>query len=236
MFKTRVCRVSKYCSRKCSDAAHSYAGSENRANTNGAQIPPGSDIIEEARRLHSEGVKVNDIATKLNLTNGAVYHWIVKGRNRKSDLSGSRPHLTEHFFRYIYADTADIWLKVLRDEMRIHGFKPTKNIQRKTPVNLICGTIKIYNNAHTLATIISEKYTRNPFDGEYYAFCGTKRFQIRYLRWDGHEFQMTTRRRERGSYVWPAERLGEIIRVDAREFEFILNGSAPADFPKEMKV
>jgi transposase len=73
--------------------------------------------------------------------------------------------------------------------------------------------------------VVSEKLGLDPFDGGYYAFCGNERIKMRFIRWDGSGFQLTCRRREEGLYIWPPKRLGSVVEVSTREFEFIVKGS-----------
>jgi transposase len=180
------------------------------------------EIRETALRMHREGKTAYYISKHLGCTNGKVERWIRYERKRAADPERCR-EWPESYFRYVCANNAGVWLEVLRDEMKRIGFKPIGNVI--TSVCLICGTMPINKNADSLATIITERLKLDVLNGIHYAFCGNKRDKLRVLRWDGGGYQMISRRREHGSYVWPPARFGMTITVTAEEFEFILLGS-----------
>lgn len=211
-----------YCSRSCSHAAHSYEGIGRRADFD--DIPAGSDVRERALRLHSEGILTAEIARQLGCPSRTAALWINHSKKLQIDPAVYHKNAEPHF-RYIYASKADVWVKVLRDEMSKTGAPHTGNIIGGRCVRLICGTINTHKSADNLVAIVAGKFGLDPYDGGYFAFCGKSREYIRYIRWDGGGFQMTIRQRERGLYVWPPARMGATITVTAEEFEFILSGS-----------
>ena len=219
-----------YCSRACSYAAHSYEGDGRRAELH--DVPVGSDIKESACRLHSEGMQTSEIARQLGCPGRTVALWINHGKKLQADPNVYHKNAEPHF-RYIYANNADVWIKVLRDEMSKTGAEYAGIIINGRPVRLICGTMNTHKGADSLAAIVADKFGFNPFDGGYFAFCGSSREYIRYIRWDGGGFQMTVRQRERGLYVWPPARFGATLTLTAKEFEFILCGSAKPNYPEK---
>lgn len=221
-FEGYIKKPRNYCSRSCSYAAHSYEGDGCRVDS--LDVPAGSDLCEKALRMHSEGILTAEIARQLGCPSRTVALWINHGKKLQSNPAVYHK-MTEPHFRYIYASNADIWIKVLRDEMNKTGAPHTGGIISGRYVRLICGTINTHKSADNLAAIVASKFGLDPFDGGYFAFCGKSREYIRYIRWDGGGFQMTMRQRERGLYVWPPMRLGMPITVTAEEFEFILSGS-----------
>jgi transposase len=211
-----------YCSRPCSYAAHSYEGDGRRVDIH--EIPAGPELWEKALRMHYEGILTAEIARQLGCPGRTAALWINHGK--KLQLNPDVYHKNEEpHFRYIYASNADVWIKVLRDEMSKTGAPHMGSIIDGKSVRLICGTINTHKSADNLAVIVAEKFKLNPYDGNYFAFCGKSREYIRYIRWDGGGFQMTIRQRERGLYVWPPARMGATVTVTAEEFEFILSGS-----------
>jgi hypothetical protein len=210
----------KYCSRECSDAAHSYNSEGHRAQF--SQMPFSKEIRETALRLHEEGKTAYAISKLLGCTNGRVAAWIKRERKKAANPEHCR-EWPEPYFRYIYANNAEVWVEVLRDEMRMSGFSPIGN--NANAVSLTCGTMNIHKGADHLAAIVTERLKLDVYDGKYYAFCNDDRDKLRILRWDGSGFQMMTRRRERGRYIWPPARFGMTINVAAEEFEFIMLGS-----------
>jgi transposase-like protein len=210
----------KYCSKKCGALAHSYNSEGRRAEF--MQIPASVEIRETALRLYNEGKTAYAISKLLGCSNGRVESWLKRERKRAANPEQCR-EWPEPYFRYVYANNAEVWLEVLRDEMRRSGFNPEGSIL--TPVCLISGTMHIHKSADSLATIVTEKLKLDIFNDKSYAFCGNDRNKLRILRWDGGGYQMISRRRERGSYVWPPARFGMTVTVTAEEFEFILLGS-----------
>jgi hypothetical protein len=195
----------------------------------------GPEIRESALRLHSEGMAAQAIAQRLGCPSRTIDSWIDREQKQRTDPTHFHKN-TEPHFRYIHANNADVWTEVLRDEMRKAGFAHTGSVIEGKPARLVCGTINTHKSADNLAAIVAGKLKFNPFDGGYYAFCGHERARVRCIRWDGGGFQMMTRRRERGLYVWPPTRMGATVTVTAEEFEFILNGSSPPSFSKEIMI
>jgi transposase len=221
----------KYCSKACSDGAHSYEGMGMRASLDIEGIPHGSDVRERAMKLYSEGMSANEIAQQLNCNNGTVACWIRLQKKRERGTESCR-ELSEPYFRYVGANNVVKWREILNDEMERSGFEYTGSIMERTEVRLISPTMKIHKGVDYFSTLITERLELDPFDGGYYAFCGNGREKMRFIRWDGSGFQLTCRRREKGIYVWPPARFGNVVVVSAREFEFILRGSNIRPLPK----
>lgn len=221
-FEGYIKKPRNYCSRPCSYAAHSYEGDGRRVDSH--DVPAGSELLERALRMHSEGILTAEIARQLGCPSRTAALWINHGKKLQSDSAVYHKNAEPHF-RYIYANNADVWVQVLRDEMRINGATHTGSVISGKPVRLFCRTINTHKGADGLATIVAEKWGLDPYDGGYFAFCGKSREYIRYIRWDGGGFQMMVREREGGLYVWPPARFGETLTVTAEEFEFILHGS-----------
>jgi hypothetical protein len=117
--------------------------------------------------------------------------------------------------------------------MQINFCEYSGIINCQKSVRLMCATTNVSRSAHSFAAIIASKGL-NPFDGDYYAFCGGIQDKIRYIQFDGNGFQMVSRQNEFGKYIWPSEKFGEFVTLAAQEFEFVLKGSNPPKFSEKI--
>jgi len=220
-FEEYVRSYRKYCSRKCANNARRHGDCYAKPGN----IPPGAKEKNKAIKLHqTEGLTAYAIAQEMKVNPANVLKWIKREEKRKENPE-SPCWLTESHFRFASVNNVADWRKILRDEMKNSGFEYARVITTAVPVRLICKIINLHKGVDYFVTVVSEKLGLDPFDGGYFAFCGYGRENMRFLRWDGSGFQMTCRRREEGLYIWPPERLGSVVEVSAREFEFIVRGS-----------
>ena len=135
---------------------------------------------------------------------------------------------------YLFVNNIRDWLKVLHSEMQRNDFSATGVISNNL-VHLICEKINICKSNHTLASIVSAKGL-DPFNGDYYAFCGGMQNTIRFIWWSNYGFQMTQWQRYHGTFDWIPEKFGDCITLTAEEFEFILKGSKQPEFPEKIII
>lgn len=153
----------------------------------------------------------------LGLSRWTVQSWVARSKGRKSR------HKSRRYFGYPDAQSADEWVEKLRTEVTLPtcGLEP---ISMDRPVFIVCGTVDAKKGIDQLSAIVAGRLRMNPFDGSVYVFCGCNHESIRYMFWDGAEFCVVARRRERGTYLWPSPQLGAVMALTPQDFELILLG------------
>lgn len=216
----------KYCSQECCNAAHSYAGSEKQVEPEEICLPPSLVAREKALEMHAAGLEGPQIAEAVGCCLSTVRWWLRASKKQKTATPQHRP-FSEPYFRYIHARSAAEWLAVLNDEMRNGaGYVYTgEHETQERSVVLVCGTIYLTKSLYGLVGVVEYELGLNPTDGSTYVLCNPERNRLKSFRWDGTGFQLSSRQRSYGSYVWPFPRLGRTVAVTALEFEFILYGS-----------
>ena len=180
-------------------------------------IPP----WEEALRLHSSGMGYKKISKFLGISQNTVKSWLRRYGDGTRRLARSSGMSTRAYEIKTIAD----WSTFLSQAAQNFHCTDGETATYGRPVIFVCGAIAVNKGADILSAIIEHKLRMDPFSGDIFGFCGRSRDRIRLIHWDGSGFHVVSRRKERGTYFWPPQRLGQTITVSAREFEYILRGS-----------
>jgi transposase len=136
--------------------------------------------------------------------------------------------------RYRRARTAEEWRARLGEErkeaMGERGLGAMEGGGEGKRVYMVCGGMRVSKGIDSLGGIIQARLGMNPFDGSTYAFCNRGCDQIKYIKWDGSGFMVSTKRIEYGRIPWAGANLGKYIRVSEGEFEYLLTGGMPKEY------
>ena len=80
----------------------------------------------------------------------------------------------------------------------------------------------MYTGLDGLLAIIRYHLKRDPYDGSVYVFRDGSGTMLKYIEWDGMEFQQGKRRAQSGSYPWPKGETGEMVEINEKESAYLL--------------
>jgi hypothetical protein len=173
--------------------------------------------------LYAMGYERLPISEAMGLSLRAIRHWIEDYNNPGATRVKYKSHPQKaSVYSYEYAKTAEEWVEALKDKMG-HSIQCGTKINDTRPIYLICGTVKINQNAENLCEIAYAKLGLSPFDGGIFAFCGSKLEIIKYIFCNGKHLRMIRCRKVTGTYPWPPPKLGAAICIKMHDFELILN-------------
>jgi len=76
---------------------------------------------------------------------------------------------------------------------------------------------------HTLAALVSEALTANPYCGDVFVFRSKRSDRIKLLAWDGSGMVLVTKWLEEGRFTWPPIRDG-IVHLSVTQLAMLLDG------------
>ena len=234
----------KSCSHKCAQSLNRKAevlqirqATETRIRGGGIE-----DIRAYALELYLGGHNRKAVTEALGLAPHTLAHWAERyaqddtgNWRRKSGTYTSRDYkLGVCGYSYEVAETAGEWLSCLNGIMqRDHDFNIDPTLLNRGLL-IVCGVTNISKNADSLSMVIQSRLQMNPYDGRVFVFCGKTRDKIRYIYWDGNGFNVTSRRREAGTYPWPSPKYGNTMPISGADLELILCGKR--DFSQAYKA
>ena len=93
-------------------------------------------------------------------------------------------------------------------------------------VHLACGATDLRKSIDSLAVLVKESFSLNPFSESLFVFCNRQRNKLKILRWDHNGFWLYYRRLERGRFQWPVKSDSAVTAVDYRQLRWLLDGLA----------
>jgi len=75
----------------------------------------------------------------------------------------------------------------------------------------------------SLAAIVQQSFSLDPFSSALFAFCNKSRDKIKILQWDHNGFWLYYKRLEKGKFDWPTGDTGTAA-ISIRELRWLLDG------------
>lgn len=93
-------------------------------------------------------------------------------------------------------------------------------------VHLACGATDLRKSIDSLAVLVKECFSLDPFSESLYVFCNRQKNKLKILKWDHNGFWLYYRRLERGRFQWPDKSDSPVKEVDYRQLRWLLDGLA----------
>jgi transposase len=197
-------------------------------------------LRKAALKLYALGYGLSLTAAILNKPKNTIKSWIYRYNKGnppyRSDIGvvGNRPFVSRFSdpLRYRNAVNPAEWRAILQRQTEENArLNELPVIEEETKrAYLICGTLNIRKGPDVLAAIVQNRLGLDPFSGHLFAFCSKSRCQLKYIEWDGTGFRICARRLEYGTIPWPDEKMGKVLEVSMREFDFLLCGATPKQY------
>ena len=71
-------------------------------------------------------------------------------------------------------------------------------------VYLVCGKTDMRQGIDSLAYLVKSQFNLDPFSGQVFLFCGSRKDRFKALYWDGQGFWLLYKRFENGKLTWPS--------------------------------
>lgn len=97
------------------------------------------------------------------------------------------------------------------------------NFSSTTKIFLVTGSTDMRKSFDTLAAIVTEKLTEDPYSGHVFVFANRTRNRIKVLVWDRAGFWLCARRLEKGTFAWP-ESEDRSISLSSTELSLLFDG------------
>lgn len=91
-------------------------------------------------------------------------------------------------------------------------------------VYLACGSTDMRKSIDGLAVIVQESFKLDPFSTALYVFCNKSCNKLKILQWEHNGFWLHYRRLERGKFKWPKQSQNQVIDINRRELNWLLDG------------
>jgi len=75
-----------------------------------------------------------------------------------------------------------------------------------------------------LSALVQEEMKLNPYSDSLFVFCCRRRKRIKILYWDRTGFALWYKRLEEDRFPWPRLQDMEVVEINSREMEWILEG------------
>lgn len=75
-----------------------------------------------------------------------------------------------------------------------------------------------------LAIIVREQFNLDPFCSALFVFCNRSRNKLKLLFWQHNGFWLCYRRLESGKFKWPKDTEKDVIVINTRELNWLLDG------------
>ena len=92
-----------------------------------------------------------------------------------------------------------------------------------TRVWLVAGVRDMRRGFNTLATQAEQVLAEDPYSGHMFVFRGRRGDLLKIIWWDGQGASLFSRRLERGRFVWPAAREGQ-VSLSPSQLSMLLEG------------
>lgn len=93
----------------------------------------------------------------------------------------------------------------------------------ETRIWLACGITDMRRGMHTLAALVQQKLSTDPFSGHVFAFRGRRGDLIKLLWWDGEGLCLFIKRLEKGRFMWPQAVEGT-VHLSRAQLSMLLEG------------
>lgn len=92
-------------------------------------------------------------------------------------------------------------------------------------VYLACGATDLRKSIDSLAVLVKECFSLDPFSESLFVFCNRQKNKLKILEWDHNGFWLYYRRLERGRFQWPERTAGSVpVAIDYRQLRWLLDG------------
>ena len=214
----------KYCSIECGNKAN-YKYVKKKPSERKKRLP-NIELRTQVLELYWGGFGRRRIARYLNIPEGTVRNLIhlygmERERLARNITNVVVPEMPGTLIRLLYkAADADEWLELFRKLT-----PPNSSDIDATPVYLACRTIRGNSGFNKLATIIIDELKREILNGERFAFCSKEHETVITIQWSGSMFNINVfpHPTPRGTFIWPNNNCGEIIKLDSHEFDFLIS-------------
>jgi len=75
-----------------------------------------------------------------------------------------------------------------------------------------------------LSVIVEKQMKLTCFSGALFVFCNRQRDKLKVLYWDKTGFCLWYKRLEKDKFKWPKRRVGEVLTLTEREWQWLLEG------------
>lgn len=90
---------------------------------------------------------------------------------------------------------------------------------------LASGATDLRKSIDSLAAIVQEQFSLNPFSPTLFVFCNRGRDKLKMLYWEHNGFWLLYRRLERGTFRWPETADGDVtVGIHPRQLRWLLDG------------
>lgn len=100
-------------------------------------------------------------------------------------------------------------------------------------IYIACGYTDLRRGIDGLASLVSEKFSLDPFSDSLFIFCGRRKDRIKLLLWDGDGFILMCKRLENSIFFWPRTP-EEVKELSRQQYRWLLEGLS-IDQPKAHK-
>lgn len=98
------------------------------------------------------------------------------------------------------------------------------NAESFTGIYLHRDHVDFRKSINGLALIVEQEMGLDIFGRHLFLFCNKRRTRMKVLYWDATGFALWYKRLERDRFSWPRNHECEVIRIDSRQLEWLLNG------------
>ena len=103
-------------------------------------------------------------------------------------------------------------------------------------VYLACGSTDMRKFIDGLAAIVQESFKLDPFSTALYVFCNKSCNKLKILQWEHNGLWLHYRRLEKGKFKWPRQNQNELIDINRRELNWLLDGLSIEQSQAHQKV
>jgi len=199
----------KYCSGRCTSNA-AYARKHPGKRKDERYL----ELRSKGLNLYWDGLGSKAIRKHLGISQNTMSNWI----RDYGHLRERVPNPEAFTFMPIAAQlkcakTAAVWQRILYENA------PEGDMNS---VRLVCGFFDGKGEIDHFAAIVSDLLKSDPCNGDVYAFCNRKRVCISTICWKQGTFCLVKLPKACGAYIWPTEAIGQQIKVQQNEFEYLL--------------
>lgn len=102
------------------------------------------------------------------------------------------------------------------------------SIPATTNIFIVTGVTDLRKSYDTLAAIVSENLSEDPFTGDIFVFCNRRRNRLKMLVWEPSGFWLLSKRLEQGTFSWPKSAEASVNMTYA-ELAMLLDGIDASD-------
>ncbi len=91
-------------------------------------------------------------------------------------------------------------------------------------VYLACELTDLRKSINSLAMIVTETFSLDPFSNSLFVFCNKNRNKIKILHWEYNGFWIYYKRLERNTFEWPKDNVNNVKSMSLQELRWLLEG------------